>query len=473
MSAPPETLFTPSALGPSSAAAARARRCWWPQSLVARHTVLVLGIGVLSLLLHLVVNLMILRVLSADLVWSMASVVNQQKALLALTPAANRMALATALSSPRHRIERVPADSAWPAADDGLMARHGIVAKLRRQLAPGTQVQIVERDDEQAGPQLLFAFGLDGEHWRIHHQPTSPLLTAGATLAAWLLLLGVAALASVVVGVRWVGRPLGSIAAQLDDATRKLQALRMPADASLEVRRVVDSFNRLVAAKAEADATQQQLLAGVSHDLRTPLARLRFRVETECAQHSAPMAAELAHDLTVLERIVNQFLGYVQSEQAQVMGKPWPVAEVVAPTVRGFAASGADVAAETLDDAGLALPDVAVQRLLNNLVDNALAHGRAPVRVSVAPTADHRTLQLVVWDHGAGITEAEFEAVRRPFVRGGSSTLADNTTHGHCGLGLAIVEQLALHTGGRVALQRDGQGRFGVAVHWPLSAPTH
>jgi two-component system, OmpR family, osmolarity sensor histidine kinase EnvZ len=315
-----------------------------------------------------------------------------------------------------------------------------------------------------------------------------------------------------------VGRPLAQMSSAIQaQQQQRLQAIEVPPGASSEVASLAESFNELARAVHEADETKQLLLAGVSHDLRTPLARLRLRIETQCEPLlGQPLADELQADLHALERIVSQFLAYVQGEGASAnLGALESADALAAQVVASYAAQKLRVAIEgdrAGREAGLRsgtgggrenggedgresrredgrewnheeghgnstgffpLPDLALQRLLTNLIDNALAHGRAPVAVALEAERATGGLRLTVWDHGSGMSAEEFERAKRPFVRlpGARAVL------GHCGLGLAIVAQVARQTGATLSCTRDAAGRFGIELRWPApplapAAPT-
>jgi two-component system, OmpR family, osmolarity sensor histidine kinase EnvZ len=108
------------------------------------------------------------------------------------------------------------------------------------------------------------------------------------------------------------------------------------------------------------------------------------------------------------------------------------------------------------------VPEIAMQRLLGNLIDNALDHGAAPVSV-LLQAGDDGAAVMTVHDRGPGMSPDEFLHAQQPFVRLDSGRSAD----GHCGLGLAIVAQVAEQLGGRLSLARDAQRGFGIAVHLP------
>ncbi|HSI51109.1 MAG TPA: HAMP domain-containing sensor histidine kinase [Ideonella sp.] len=200
------------------------------------------------------------------------------------------------------------------------------------------------------------------------------------------------------------------------------------------------------------------MLAGLSHDLRTPLARLRLRVDVECP---ATVAERMAPDFDAVERFVGQFLGFARGSAEISLGQPRLLTAQLRALATQYAAQGVQLQIE--DSAGAertGYPDLAIQRLLGNLVDNALAHGRPPVCIVAEGDADE--CRLWVRDAGTGLPPAGLSEALQPFVRMGPG----KGRGGHAGLGLAIVAQLSAQVGGRVTQQPfDGQGHaLGVAL---------
>jgi two-component system osmolarity sensor histidine kinase EnvZ len=264
--------------------------------------------------------------------------------------------------------------------------------------------------------------------------------------------------------VRLIARPLGALADQLTAQQGRLQPLPVHSDSSDELQALVRAFNQLVQQVTAAAQARQQLLAGVSHDLRTPLARLRLRAETQC---EPALADALTADLVALERIVNQFLAYVQGDNGAPLGQPAPLARSVAGVVQRYADEGLAVRLvhDDVSPPAQQMPDLAVQRLLANLIDNALAYGAGPV--DVALRANGLGAELCVSDGGPGMSDEEFERAQQPFVR----LTRARSELGHCGLGLAIVAQMARQLGGRLRVERGRDGRFGIVCTLPRHAP--
>jgi two-component system osmolarity sensor histidine kinase EnvZ len=310
---------------------------------------------------------------------------------------------------------------------------------------------------------LVFRLPVDDQVWWLSQEGPGPVRPVTTTLLVWLAALALATLGALLLSVRMIARPLAALADDIGRQQGALQPLPLPPAASAEVQALVQAFNHLAAQTAAQAQSRQQLLAGVSHDLRTPLARLRLRVETQC---EGAVADALTADLHALERIVDQFLAYVQGDTGVPQGHPLALADAAEEAVRRYAETGQPV--RLVLEGGEALerpvPDLAVQRLLANLIDNALAYGRSPVEVHVQAGPDGAELRVT--DSGAGMSEAEFVRAQRPFVRLGQA----RGQLGHCGLGLAIVAQVAGLLGARLQAQRGADGRFSVSLHLPPPA---
>jgi two-component system osmolarity sensor histidine kinase EnvZ len=303
---------------------------------------------------------------------------------------------------------------------------------------------------------LCLRFELDGAVWHVLALAHPPTIVLAASLLGWLTLAAAGVLASFLLGTRLIVRPILQLSQRMANQGSELDLLLEPPGASSEVRSLVDSFNRLVLRVQVADRTRKQLLAGISHDLRTPLARLRLRIETQCEPR---VAAESEKELHAVERIVSQFLAYLHGESAAGAGAPQSVLMTIAHIAGLYAEQGVMIKC-SLEAPDSCQAELAVQRVLSNLIDNALAHGAQPIEISWrAPAAD--VCELGVWDCGEGLGDEAFRAALEPFVR-----LKPGGSIGHCGLGLAIVAQIAGQWNAQLDARRNAAGQFGVSLTW-------
>ena len=429
-----------------------------PWSLVRRLTGGVALIAVFAFGAQAVVLSLWLSPVAEDMAGLAAEQAVAAQAALEAVPPEQRQRLASGLSSGRVRVtaEAPPGAEALMQtqptpgeADNTLPRRSGVVIEARFQGRVGETFA------------AIFRLPVDGQVWWLVREYSAAQGAVSGTLAVWLLMLAVATVGALLVSVRLIARPISRLADEITQQTSQHHAQLVPLperpESSAELQSLVRAFNGLAHQVSTAAQARQQLLAGVSHDLRTPLARLRLRAETQC---ESAVADALTADLHALGRIVDQFLAYVQGDGGAALGVPEPLDRTVRDVVLRYAPGGQAVSAH-IEPVAMALPDLVVQRLLTNLIDNALAYGQAPVEVTLQATAEGAELRVA--DHGAGMSAADFERAQQPFVRLTSA----RSELGHCGLGLAIVAQMARQLGGRLRAQRDAEGRFEIVLSLP------
>lgn len=223
---------------------------------------------------------------------------------------------------------------------------------------------------------------------------------------------------------------------------------RLPAQGPYEVAQLVEGFNHMKDNLDALEDDRRTLLAGVSHDLRTPLTRLRMRLALLDDIDTAPYE----RDLDDIEHITEQFLDYVRGQADEAPRERVQLAELLQLQAERY--SHLTELSVDADPSLYALIDrLAIGRALGNLIDNALAHGGAPITLSAHQHG--KEVCLTVRDHGPGMPEAALTAARRPFYRLDPARQG----RGHCGLGLAIVQRVAQRHGGRLQLSNaDGGG---------------
>ena len=216
------------------------------------------------------------------------------------------------------------------------------------------------------------------------------------------------------------------------------------------VRRLTQRFNAMVNRIEATNRERRTMLAGLAHDLRSPLTRLRLRLAS-----NGPLAADERRraeaDLAALERITRQFLQFIGAES---MEEPVlvPLEALVAEAANGVAEVQLD-----LEPMRRCVQPIALGRAIANLLDNAATHGQPPLRL-VLRSLDQEGFAIEVWDAGPGIDEADWERALMPFQRLDPA----RSGVGHSGLGLAIAARVAQAHGG--SLERLAPARGGFAV---------
>ncbi|MFO1379174.1 MAG: ATP-binding protein [Chitinivorax sp.] len=207
----------------------------------------------------------------------------------------------------------------------------------------------------------------------------------------------------------------------------------LPEDGPRELHTLAASFNHMTGALQQAEQERRIMLAGISHDVRTPLTRLRLGVEM---MQDESLRAGMLTDTEDIERIVRQFHDFIAGEPDEP-ASPQQLNRLILAMVERYQRDGLEIATELADDlAPLTLKPLALQRVLGNLIDNARRYGQPPIVIRSLQQADTVCLQVI--DHGAGIAAADIERMQQPFTRGDAARQAD----GGSGLGLAIVRRI-------------------------------
>jgi len=393
--------------------------------------------------------------------------------------------------APAMRVHLVPTWNMPPSVHLHEPTEHLVVQltqHLRETLPPGTRIAV----DDLRPPQLWVLFP-GKSNWVVLpvHLPPPPrfLIEAISMLVAALILS--------LFAVWQMQRPLSRVA----DAARAFGSGGRPEPVTVqgprELRDLIGSFNDMMRRLNEAGDDQAVMLAGVAHDLKAPLTRLKLRASVLVAESER---AGLIRDVDSLTNIVQQFLEF--AGQSADAGPPVVVDGFLR---EQFSDSGNDSdsdkesthardnghddtgapgndSATRNHDAGdnpdgtrlfrldlragpsFTLPRTLLDRLVTNLVENALEHGAPPVEISTA-RRDGRWL-ISVRDHGGGIPDDRIAAAMKPFVR----LDAARGGEGHCGLGLAIVARLAHDRGGCCHVGNHAEGGLEVCIELPVVA---
>jgi len=362
----------------------------------------------------------------------------------------------------RHNYRYVLAAPAAAAADDSALARL-LTATIAEQI--GSHRVDAPRHDSPDGLQLPLRLA-DGSPLTLQLRPPTAWISPGT---AWLLLLQLLLLALATWwGVRLAVRPLSRLAAAANasHALQRHSVMLGPAPAPgregspgspritelgpQEVRLAARAFNAMQQRIEQQLAERLHLLAAISHDLQTPITRLRVRAE----QVSDPaLRDKLLADLQAMQGLVEEGLAYARTAQAaQEPLQPVDVNALVDGLVCDATDAGHDAQLSGRLDAPLITRVLALRRLLTNLIDNALKFGGA-AEVQLRSAAG--SVQIIVQDRGPGIPEAELQQVLAPFYRVDNSRNRDT---GGTGLGLAIAQQLALALGGELSLHNRPDG---------------
>jgi signal transduction histidine kinase len=355
-----------------------------------------------------------------------------------------------------------------PRADAGADAQRAALEQLRHKLGAdlalfardGTPIAATtgwasDGDDDFVVPirRVAFTHRLPDGRLLIAQRPrgpaTRPTPIGGGT---WLVLIAVAVGVGAYPVVRRLTRRLERLQESVERLGRGDFAARVEVHGHDEVAQLAASFNRAVERIEALVAANRSLLANASHELRSPLARVRMAIELLNGDARPALKRELERDIAELDTLIDEILlaSRLDSQGAEALA----LEDV---DLTALAAEECARAGAKLDAAPIVLrgdPRL-LRRLLRNLLDNARRYGGdAPVEVGLARGTDGRA-ELTVCDRGPGVADHERERIFEPFYRARGTAEAA----GGVGLGLALVRSIAQRHGGSVAcLARDGGG---------------
>ncbi|SDO70206.1 Signal transduction histidine kinase [Rhodoferax sp. OV413] len=276
----------------------------------------------------------------------------------------------------------------------------------------------------------------------------------------WLLLAQLLVLAACAwLGMRLVTRPLERLAAAADQLGPDLQPSVVAETGPLEVTRAARAFNAMQQRIAGYLNERMQILAAISHDLQTPITRMRLRVDL---MDDMPDADKFLQDLEAMRSLVQEGVSYAKTLQgSEEKVRRLDMDALVRSIVNDYADTGSPVSLAGEAGAPISTRPNALRRVLTNLVDNALKYGQ---RADVHLRLDGASLHIDICDAGPGIPEDQLAAVLQPFYRLESSR---NRETGGTGLGLAIAHQLALSLGGELSLHNRPEGGLRASLKLP------
>lgn len=391
-----------------------------------------------------------------------ASMVNLTRTALLTTQPDKRLDLLIELSD-REGIRIYPAesdDALEPLPEDQAFIQM-VAAEIRRKLGDRTRITL-SRDGE---PGFWTSFQIDGddEYWlmlpRERVDRRQPLHWLGWVAATLLL-----ALIGAYFVVFRVTRPLK----RLSQAARQIGQGQRPYPLAEtgpeEIRSVSHAFNQMSSDLARLDEDRALILAGISHDLRTPLARLRLA--TEMGVPDEALRTGIAADIDEIDKIIGQFLDFARNGEGEAE-QPLDLNDIVTDGAQALQRHGTRLELHLQELPLLTLRPLALRRLLSNLINNALNHGGGHAPVDIVTRREGHQIVLEVMDRGPGIPTGEGERLKQPFTR---LETARTGAHG-AGLGLAIVDRVArMHDGHFELLPREGGGLI-ARIRLPAKKP--
>jgi len=386
-----------------------------------------------------------------------ASLVNLTRSALLATDGINRIAIIKSVSTLESvkLTPREPTDKWEPFEIDRF--QRVIERELRDQLGPDTVVA----SSMNGASGLWVGFSIARDNYWLKVDPTRIGPMSTSTILLWTSIALLATVLGSAAIARLINRPLkdlsfaasrireGEYDSRLDETTM-----------TSEIRQVNMGFNRMARELAKVEQDRAVMLAGISHDLRTPLSRLRLEAEMSVKDEEAK--ANMAMDIDQLDAIIDKFMDYARPGEVRLV--PVNVAAIVEREAAAFRdTSQIRITSKVAIDTLVLADDVELGRVFQNLFENARRYGRSTdtgiARVVVSYARTGLWVIITVRDSGQGVDPKKLDQLTTPFFRGDAARTAATGA----GLGLAIVEKAVQRMGGAFELANATEG--GLLAH--------
>jgi two-component system osmolarity sensor histidine kinase EnvZ len=425
----------------------------WPRSLVGRNLVLLVSLTIASQLCAVFIFVFYIQRprVDAGAALEAAQIVLVGDLLAALPPAERQRQLARLNGNaiaPR-------AETAVPLTRAGGYVMQRFIDRLRALLPPGVLVQW----DGQTAPFRLWVRlpHPQGADWLV-----LPVAPVEGDAMPWSLVLLVLSQIVLPAGGAWLihrrtQQPLLRLARAAASVEQGKWPAPVPVEGPLELATVAAAFNRMLAALAELEDSRAAMLAGISHDIRSPLTKLRMAI-TAPGAFDAPQASA-GRFIDDIDLVLGQFIDFARGDdnEAPVVAD---LNDLIDQLAGGYASMGHTFTLDLAPMPAFACQAVGVQRVLMNLMQNAVVHGGSGL--AVRTWRRDGVVLVAVEDRGPGVPAAQLDAIKLPFRRGDAAGAGTGT-----GLGLAIAERIARRCGGSLALSLRRHGGMRAVLQLP------
>ena len=390
-----------------------------------------------------------------------ASLVNLSRAALQAADGIARVSLIKTMADQEgvRIIPREPGDQYEPLEPTALGLR--LTEQLTQRLGPDT---IVARSvNGEKGIWVGFSINGDPNWLLMDRSRFSP--AGGKTWLIWLATAGALSLAGAAVIARLINQPLKQLsyaANRVRDGDFAASHLDEEAVTS-EIREVNIGFNRMAQKLAKLEQDRAVMIAGISHDLRTPLARLRL--ETEMSVNDDVAREHMVADIVQLDATIDKFLDYARPDNVTLT--PVNLHAVVSSCV--YAVQNhreLQITMQIPDDLNVLADEIELARVISNLLENARRYGKDPdtgiTQVEITAKGREDWVLVKLRDHGTGVPPEQLANLTKPFFRGDAA----RTAAAGAGLGLSIVDKTIQRMGGIFALSNASSG--GLVAHVQL-----
>ncbi|GGF08453.1 two-component system sensor histidine kinase EnvZ [Pseudoalteromonas gelatinilytica] len=231
---------------------------------------------------------------------------------------------------------------------------------------------------------------------------------------------------------------------------------------STEVIEVTRAFNQMSRGIAALENDRRLLMAGVSHDLRTPLTRIRLATEM-MSDDEDYLREGIIHDIEDMNAIIDQFIEYLRHHKREELELE-DLNAIVSEVVEAEQKHNRTITFKENPSLGeVPVSTVAIKRVVTNMIENAIRYSDGDIEVETRVSSNKKFAMVVVNDHGPGIPESELETVFEPFKQGDAARGSEGS-----GLGLAIIKRIVDMHGGRVQLLNRPEGGLSAQIYLPF-----
>jgi len=305
-------------------------------------------------------------------------------------------------------------------------------------------------DINTAEPNLYFGFPRD----RVGARP--PVALSFISAAAFLL----AIMAALFIALR-LSRPLAMLSTATAVIGKGKQQMILPETGPDEIVKLAQQFNHMAKEVSELLENRTTLLAGISHDLRTPLTRIKLTLEIMPETESNDFKQSMIEDVDEIEHRLREVLQLARGAEQREQAEAHDLGKIIAELISAHQHNAVEISYEPAAPVIKTVAKDTLKRVLQNILENAIRYGdKKPVSIRLEQDEEGRPV-ICILDNGPGIPEQEKEAVFRPFYRLENSR---SSITGGSGLGLAIVQQLCNAQGWTVSIHSRKEGGTAVCL---------
>lgn len=307
---------------------------------------------------------------------------------------------------------------------------------------------------------VYISIGLSDNRWMnaaVHTRPPRQLIRSDGWITFFIAALVISVI--VIIALRRITKPLQRLSEAAGKLGRGETVTPLKPEGPADIRDTIHAFNEMQHRLQKFVQDRTQMLAAISHDLRTPITSLRLRAEM---LENEEVRDQMIATLLEMQQMVEATLAFAREEASNEPTRPSDLSALLTAIADDLDGLGLDVTCTTNDRVVYPCRPTSLRRALSNLIQNAATYGKL-ARVSLA-TVENNDIQIIIDDDGPGIPAAEHERVFEPFVRLEGSR---SSKTGGVGLGMAIAKDIILRHGGQIHLSNRDEGGLRITVLLP------